>query len=327
MMKIKPEIIVFAFILAILPFLFWGEVYIIHVLIISMIFGVVVSCWDLSIGYAGLFHIGQLLFFALGAYTSAILSIHLEIPSWIGVIAAGFAAFIFSIIIGMPCIRVRGIYLLFLTFALQFVAIGMILNYSKWTGGVTGLLVGPIMLGNLIFDQFHVVESYYLCLCIFILSIILLKNVVESNIGLALTSLRDSEKYAVTRGVNAFKYKMLAFAIGSFPTGVIGGFYTHYTGLVSDTILAFSFNILFLAILILGGRGTLYGPLIASFFLTFLNESLRGTFELYRTIIYSAIVVLILMFFPKGMMEIIKNAKLIFQELIMPERSQAIKNK
>ncbi len=297
------QVVVIAVGLMVIPAL-TQETYILHLMILSMVFAIAASNWNLAIGYGGIFHLAQVPFFAAGGYASAILVEHFKLTPWIGLPAGALAAVVLSIAVGLPSLRVRGLYLALLTFSFQFIMLSIVLYFIDITGGDKGLLLPPYKLGNIVIDLFNVIPSYYMALLIFLASLLLVRKVIDSNIGLALMSLRDSEVYAVSRGVNPYKMKLAVFVISSIFTGVSGAFYVHYLRVISPAMLEYTLLLIFLTSMVLGGLGTLYGPLIGAFTLTFLSESLRAT-ELYRNLIFSALMILILIFLPKGLITIL----------------------
>jgi len=288
--------------LAIVPALIRDQ-YFLHITITGLIFGIVASNWNLAIGYGGIFHLAQVPFFAAGGYASAILAVSMGITPWIGLLAAGGAAVVLSVIVGVPSLRVRGIYLVFLTFSSQFIMQSLILFFANITGGDPGLVLPPFSIANINIDIFNPVAMYYMTLLLYLFSLAFIKKVTDSDIGLALKSLRDSEVYAVSRGVNPYKYKMVTFLLSSFLAGVCGALYVHYLRVITPAVLDWSFLIMFLASIVTGGFGTLYGPLLGAFILTFASEALRAL-SLFRNVIFGTLMIVILIFLPKGLITI-----------------------
>lgn len=308
--KFLLEILAIVLVLSVIPALVRQQ-YILHVIMLAMIFGIVASNWNLAIGYGGIFHLAQVPFFAAGGYSTAILSVHMGLSPLIGILVGGVAAVILSLIIGIPALRVRGIYLVFLTFAFHFIMLSLVLFFVDITGGDMGLILEPIRIGATNIDMFNPVVTYYTALSLFILSLVFIKKIIDSKIGLALVSLRDSEVYAVSRGINPYKIKLVTFVLSSFLAGVCGAFYVHYLRVVTPALFDWSFLITFLASIVIGGVGTLYGPLIGAFVLTFLMESLRFL-EMFRNIVFGLLMILILIFMPKGLIMLLNRVQSIF---------------
>lgn len=326
--KFYIEILGIIIVLSIIPMVIHQQ-YILHVMILGMIFGIVASNWNLAIGYGGMFHLAQVPFFAAGGYSSAILSYHMGLPPIVGILIGGVAAVLLSVIIGVPSLRVRGIYLVFLTFSFHFIMLSLALYFVGITGGDMGLILKPIQVGGINVDMFNPILTYYAVLVLYILSLTFIKKIISSKIGLALMGLRDYEIYAVSRGINPYKYKLITFVLSSFLAGVCGAFYVHYHRVITPSLFDWSFLITFLASIVIGGVGTIYGPLIGAFILTFLNESLRFL-EMFRNIVFGLLMILILIFMPKGLIMIVNRLTSILSpkhEAVMMDEEMKIESK
>ena len=185
-----------------------SDSYLLHLAILGMLFAVVASNWDLTLGYAGIFNFAHIAFFGLGAYTSGILSVRLGISPWLGILVGSIVAVLVAAIVSIPVIRLRGIYVALLTFAFTQLASALIVSQTSITGGVAGLVGVPgLSLGGIAFRE-NIDAYFYLVGVLLIASTIFLRWVVSSDFGLSLVALRDFEEYAVSRGVplaaNAF---------------------------------------------------------------------------------------------------------------------------
>jgi len=274
--------------------------YSMHVLIICLVFAVVASNWDLSMGHAGVFNFAHLAFFGVGAYTSGILAKLFGLSPWLGLFLGGFAAVLTSLLIGLPTLRLRGMYVAIFTFAFTQVLLSLVLIWSDLTGGSFGLSdIPPLQIGSVVFAGANKVAVYYLLLAIFLISTCAIYVVVRSSVGLAFVTLRDSQDYAVSRGISAYRYRLIAFVVSSFFTGVIGAFYAHYLEVVTVEIFGWNILSLALAMVIVGGLGTTRGPIIGAFFMTLVSEYLRSFFA-YRLLLVGIILFLVLVFAPGG---------------------------
>jgi branched-chain amino acid transport system permease protein len=304
-MKLDREnitLLVMLAVLLLLPAYFHNNLYIMHILIMCLIYGVVAVGWDFMMGYAGIFTFGQFAFFAIGAYASGMLTIHLGMPPPLGILLAGLIAAGAGIIIGLPCLRLKGAYIALVTFAFHLILVPLInsdLGRAIGTGGTMGLLNVPTLAAG--FSVAAKVPWYYTLLGVAFLSFFAIYRITHSSIGLAFVSLRDSDKLAKSFGVDDFKYKLMVFGISAFLTGMIGAFYAHYTGIVSTRILGLDIFLMVMVMLVIGGMGKFPGAAIGAFIVTFLNEALRPLGE-YRLFIFGAIVVAVIVFVPEGLM-------------------------
>ncbi len=303
-------------ILAVLPF-FVGDVpYIMNILIMCLIWAVVASSWDVIMGFAGIFSFGQVAFFVMGAYCSAILAIHHNIPPVFSIVIAGFFTAGMGVLVGLPCLRLAGPYIALVTFgvhmALQPLLKGQI-GIALGSGGAAGLLtIPPINIFGYTFSTGNMVPTFYLILLISLACVLTIMVMIKSHWGLAFLALKDSEQFAVSLGISAFKYKLMVFALTSFLTGIIGGVYGHFYGVLSVRMLDLDlFSILMIMILV-GGLGHFPGALIGSFLVVVASE-LMAPLGVYRAVTMGALVVILVLALPDGVMGIfskrIKNVQ------------------
>lgn len=295
--------------LLILPILFHGNNRIMNILTLCLIWGVVAASWDLILGYANLFSFGHLSFFVIGGYSSGLLSEYLGLSPWIGYIAGGIAAAIIGFLIGIPCLRLQGMYLAIVTFSLNFVLPTLIVwagpgkfeNFS--TGGSWGLtrIPAPSLFGY-VFTRQEMVPWYYLSLVFFVLFLSIIYSIIKSNIGLAFIALRDAEPQAKSLGINEYKYKLLVFALSAFIAGSAGAYYASYFALISPASMNLDVFLIVLVMVLFGGLGVFPGAAIGAFIITIVNELLRPTLE-WRLVLLGIIVILTMELMPKGVMD------------------------
>lgn len=296
--------------IAVLPLFIHDNSYYMNILILSMIWGVMAMSWDLILGYAGVFSFGHLAFFVIGAYTSGLLGIYLGVSPWLGMLAAGMVCAVLGVLIGIPCLRLQGMYLAIVTFSLQFIlpvfivqtGPSMMENFNS--GGTYGLqqIPRPELFGYT-FTRMEPVPWYYLTLVVFILFAALIYWIIRSPVGLAFTALRDAEPLAKTLGIDEYKYKLMVFGISSFIAGLIGAYYGHYFTSISPATLSLEVFLIVLVMMLFGGLGMFPGAAVGAFVITIINEILRPTLE-WRLVILGAIVVVTMIFMPKGLMGI-----------------------
>jgi len=284
--------------------------FIIHLLIMCFIWSAVVSAWDLIFGYAGIFSFGQVAFFTIGAYGSAIGSMKLGMSPWIGMLFGGLIAGIIGILIGLPCLKLKGLYVALVTFALHLSLPAFIYAGADiGTGGSHSLTnIPPFKVGEYVFTQMNRIPTYYVALVLSFIVILIVFRIINSSFGMAFTALRDSEDFAKSVGINAYKYKIIVFGISAFLAGLMGGFYAHYVGLISHHLVGLDLIILLMVIVIIGGLGKFPGAIISTFIFVFINEYLRPL-EQYRNILWGGLIVLVIILMPGGITEIFKYIK------------------
>ncbi|NQT01555.1 MAG: branched-chain amino acid ABC transporter permease [Planctomycetes bacterium] len=285
--------------------------YLIHVLILCFLWCMVASSWDLVMGYAGIFNYAHLVFFAVGAYASAMLSTKLGITPAIAIVLAGMITGLFGMLVGVPCLRLKGEYVALFTFAVHLAMPTIIMQgRAIGTGGNSGILGVPTI--TFFGFRFHTLDKtswYYLSLflaavCVYTIYFIVLR----SRSGHAFVALRDSEDFAKSLGINDYKYKIVMFTISAVIAGIAGAFYAHYTSVVTPKILGTEFFLIAMVMLSIGGLGLFPGSIIGAFIITIGNEFLRGAGQ-FRLLILGLVVVLTLLFLPNGIVSIRKRIK------------------
>lgn len=253
---------------------------------------------NLLVGYAGLVSLGHAGLYALGAYTSGILSARLGLPLYLTFPIAVVVATAAGALLALPALRVRGPYLAMLTIAFGLVIEIVANRLVGLTGGPDGMSVPRPQLGQY---RLQMVDYWYLIATTALLGQVILNNLTSARVGRTLLALRGSEVAAETVGVNVYRWKVLAFAISAAYAGLAGAFFAHRpaTGFLNTTSFQLDDSILFLVIVILGGAGTRYGPLVGAIVLALLQEALATQAEL-RLIIYGAVLLLALIFAPEG---------------------------
>jgi branched-chain amino acid transport system permease protein len=279
-----------------------------YLLIMAFIWGSVVASWDLVLGYASIFSLGQLAFFAIGAYTTSILSMQAGISPWFSIFLGGLLSSAIGLLIGLPCLRLRGLYVGIVTLTLHLVMPTLIINApeSLGTGGSYGLTGIPtLQIGGYVFPDplVTLVPWYYVAFGICFGIIFTIYKIINSSLGLAFMALRDDEPFAKSLGVNQYKHSLILFGISAFLTGIAGAFYAHFVGVVSPQVLDLT-TFLFLFIMVsFGGMGRFPGAVIGAFIITFLNDALLAT-GVFRQVILGGIIVITMIYLPGGMMEV-----------------------
>ncbi|MCF8070014.1 MAG: branched-chain amino acid ABC transporter permease [Desulfobacterales bacterium] len=308
-MKINREILTTAgilIIIAVTPLIFHENSYTMHLLIMSMIWAVAATAWDLLLGYGGIFNLAQVGFFAIGAYATGMASIHLGISPWMGLLLGAVASGLAGVLIGLPCLRLKGIYVALMTLAF-FEVIGplIVVGINLGTGGKAGLFpIPPFRLGSYVFNTDELLPWYYLCLILLAICLFITYKLIHSMLGLSFTALRDSEPFAQSLGINRFKSALVVTAIAAAMTGLIGAFYAHYVVVISPRMLGLDMFLFLLIMIIFGGAARFPGPVIGAFVITFLDDMLRPL-DSYRLLAFGALMVIMIMLLPNGLMGLV----------------------
>lgn len=291
--------------LAVLP-LIGQEGYITHLAIIMLVFSILASSLNLLMGYTGLVSIAHAAFFGIGGYTSGLLAVHLGFPFWAALgIATVFTAVV-ALGVGLPSFRTRGIYYIIVTVAFQLIMTEVMDGWYALTGGGSGLRgvprPAPITLPFLPPLQFQSkVAYYYLVLVFALLAHYATIRVIRSSLGVALLAVRDNETKARMMGVNPLHYKTFVFVFASGLAGLAGSLYVHYVEYAHPEFFNFSVSVdLFLAVM-LGGAGTVYGPVFGVFVLELLRELLHE-FAALRLLIFGLLLIALIVFLPEGLL-------------------------
>ncbi len=262
---------------------------------------------DFVLGYAGQLNLGQSAFYGIGAYASTLLIMKLGVPFWPSFLCAVLIAGLAGMLLSLFAVRLRGHYLAIASLGFAVITYQILLNWISLTEGPLGIYAiappPPLKIPGLAIVEFsNLANLFYLTAGFTLLTYILLDQLVRSPIGETLTAIREDEISAASLGVNCNRWKVFAFAISSAVAGAGGCFYASFVGtLVPDAFfITESFTIL--AMVIVGGMGTLIGPVLGAVLLTVLPELLRGIGDL-RLIVYGASVTLVVLFLPGGIVQ------------------------
>jgi branched-chain amino acid transport system permease protein len=296
-------------VLAVVPIFTHSNLYIMNILIMCLVWGVVAAAWDLIMGLAGIFTFAQIAFFAVGGYTSAMICGTTGLTPWLGMLIGGLVAAIFGVLVGIPCLNLKGSYVALVTFAFHMLLEPFIksdLGKSIGTGGPQGLISIPAFkIGNYTFSSMEPIAPYFVAFFLALIFLLIIYWIIHSPLGLAFVSLRDSELFGKSIGIDDFKYKLLVFAISAFITGVMGGFYAHYVGMMSSrTLLGLELFIFLMLMLVAGGMGRFPGALLGAFIVTIVGEFLRPL-ETYRMLIFGGLIMLFIAKMPQGILGVV----------------------
>ncbi|MCL5808294.1 MAG: branched-chain amino acid ABC transporter permease, partial [Deltaproteobacteria bacterium] len=273
--------------------------YLIRVIILTSIFAILAASWDLLSGFTGQMNFGHALFFGMGAYTSALLNIHFAIPPWGSVPLGALAAVLTGLIIGIPCLRLKGTYLALTTMAFPIILMGIVFALPGPTGGELGIS-GLQRISN------SLVGNYYIYIVTMLVLCTVMWKITDSHTGIIFHAIREDELAVRASGIDTTRYKLLAFCLSGFFAGLSGGMYAHYMRIAGPSTLEVSMSFTVVIWAVFGGLATIYGPIAAVFVLFPLLEFVRFWPE-YRTMIFAVVVLLILLYMPEGLVPWVRD--------------------
>ncbi len=276
-----------------------------HVMILVFMFGMMAVAWNIMGGYAGMFSFGQVAFFGIGAYTSSFLLITYHVNPWLGLTVGGLIAALVAAAIGYPCSNLRGHY-----FAIASIAFGEIVrtHFNNWklVGAAEGMTL-PMLEESFENFMFHSskLPYYYIMLAFLIISLVVCYIVATSKMGYYFRAIKESHDVAKVLGINVVWYRLIAIMISAFLTAMAGTFYAQYVlYLDPESVLILPISVQIVLISMLGGAGSIMGPVIGAAILIPVSEVTRVMLGHKGTgidmLIYGALITLISVYQPKG---------------------------
>jgi len=287
--------------------------YVLGIFVMIYFYAYLGQSWNVLTGYTGHISLGHALYLGIGAYTSTYLALTFGLSPWIGMLAGGLIASIISLFLGFLGFRfgIRGVYFVIMTIAFAEIA-RLVVSHIDALGSFSGIFLdfNPSFInfqfrGNL--------PYYYISLGFMVFSLITVRLLEGSKLGRFMVAIRENEEAAQALGVNTFKYNMMAIAISAFMTALAGTFYANYIFyLHPNTMFGMSTSIELILRPIVGGLGTIFGPVIGSFILTPLSEISRAYFakgglEGLHLILYGILTILVVLFMPRGIIVYVKR--------------------
>jgi len=287
------------------------EQYLQHVMIMTMLAAVLSSSWNILGGYAGYTSLGHAAFFGLGGYLVALSNNHF---GWHPFVSSWFLAFIVmavALILGWISLRTHGSAFVVVTIAMVYIFRLVALNLGSITNGARGLTQSrPGWGGGQWSPEFIKVPFHYIMLLLLCLTIFVSWRIRESKFWLGLIAIREDEGKAEAVGINTMLYKVLAFGISAYFMGVAGGIYSYFFTYIDPQFIFDVFTgVTMVLIAILGGRGTLWGPVLGAFIMEPLGNWIIGTFggtQIHLTI-FGVILLLVMLFMPQGILPTVSN--------------------
>ena len=269
----KIPIIIFAIIIIAFPWLakivplieFYPEHF-----IFAGIWSLVTIGLSLLMGYAGQISLGQAAFYGIGAYVSAILTVHFGLNPWLCMVIGMAVAAVVAVIVGVPSLKLRGHYLAMATLAFGIIVYIIFNEEGEWTGGPDGMSGIPGL--NLFGFEFDSVEKYYYLVWVFVFAAFIFTiNIIQSRSGRALRAIHISEAAANAMGINVSRFRIIVFVYSAILAALAGSLYAHYMNFVNPTSFDLFFSIKLIIMIALGGMHSIWGAIIGAFLVTFLS--------------------------------------------------------
>jgi branched-chain amino acid transport system permease protein len=286
---------------AALPFLSDSK-FILNLLVLMLIFIIFASAWNL-LAYSGQGSLGHAAFFGIGAYASTLIAAGFGIPPFITIFIGAAVAAVIGVLIGLTCVRLKEWFLAMVTFGFAIIVQTLTVSIlAPMTGGWDGIssprLISPSIAG------YQLIE-YYAILLITIATIASIWYLMQSRIGLAFLAIRENELEARAAGIDPVRYRLLAFALSAYIAGVAGALEIHHIGYITPELYGVDNSFWPITYVILGGLGTLAGPIIGTIVLTIIWESLKATGLTFgRYVIVGIILILTIIFLPRGLVSL-----------------------
>jgi ABC-type branched-subunit amino acid transport system permease subunit len=294
------------FLVIILFPIFVRNEYFIHIAIViglSIIYGL---GFNLLYGYCGQISFGHAAWYAIGAYSTALLTVRLGMSFWITLPIAIIFSGIVGFLLGIPILKLRHHYLGMATLGFGIVVEAIIVQWRELTFGPVGIVGIPVP--NFFSIQLRGTSYYYIVAFFTICAYFIIRNLVDSRFGRALMAIRDNEDAAPSLGINPLIYKSLALGISGVYAGLAGVLYAHLHSYIGPECFSLGLSVDVVMITVVGGLGTLIGPVIGGFIISLLPEFLYGFVE-YHLIIYALVLLIFLLFMPKGIAGMLEKGK------------------
>lgn len=307
----KFWLVILLILLLLAPFVL--DQYTTYILNISGIMVIGALGLNILTGYTGQISLGHAAFMAIGAYTTGILSSRYGISFLILLPLSGIVSTLFGLVVGIPSLRLKGLYLAIATMAFGFIIDYVLVHWNALTKGTVGIQVQTARIAGFSFNSDQ--KFYFLIVILVIVAALATKNLFRTKVGRAFQAIRDRDIAAEIMGINLAKYKLYSFGISSFYAGVAGCLYAYYISFIAPEHFTILISIQYITMIIVGGMGTVLGSILGAIFMTILPEVLRllsdilgksypvvvARFVDVKSIIYGLIIILFLMYEPDGL--------------------------
>ncbi|MDI3340441.1 MAG: branched-chain amino acid ABC transporter permease [Sphaerobacter sp.] len=291
-----------------------------NIAILVLVYAALAQAWNLLGGFAGQISLGNAAFFGLGAYTSTILFSRWEVTPWLGMLGGALVAAVFAVIIGYPVFRLGGHYFAIATIAMAEIVL-TVFNDWEFVGGAVGLLIPFARVDGRPADSWYYLQFnqhkepyYYIALALVVLVTAVTIGVSRSKVGYYLRAIKNDQQAARALGVHVLRYKLIAIALSAAFSAIVGTFYAQYLLYIDpETTMRLELSVLIALVAILGGVGTVAGPLIGAAVLIpaaeLTRSQLGGTGNAVDLILYGGLIILISIFQPNGLMGLVERVR------------------
>ncbi len=288
------------------PFLF--STYQTNIMTTALMYVVLGLGLNIVVGLAGLLDLGYVAFYAVGAYTYALLNYHFGLGFWVVLPIGGLLAALFGILLGIPVLRLRGDYLAIVTLGFGEIIRLILENWGSFSQGPSGIsnISRPALFGIEMSLNTAIVYIYYIMILFVIITIFVVNRLQDSRLGRAWIALREDEIACQSMGIDKMKTKLVAFSLGAFWAGIIGVVFAAKTTFINPASFTFLESAIILSIVVLGGMGSIVGVIIGALVLILMPEYLRALSE-YRMLAFGAILVCMMVFRPQGIIASVRR--------------------
>ena len=271
-----------------------------HLSIMTLLYALLGMSWNLLGGYTGQISFGHAAFFGTGAYASTILLLRYGISPWLGMLVGALVAVLLSLPLGWLTFRLRGPYFALATLAFAEVVRVIVYNWDSLTGGGDGL--------NILANLGGIVRFYYIILALTVIGALVIRGCVRSRWGYFLNAIREDEDAAEALGVPATRMKLTVLAISAFFVALAGSFFASYQLYINpDLVYESQISVQLIVVTVVGGLGTLEGPVVGALLIVPLSEYFRGLSPVANPLIYGLFIVIFMMFLPEGIVSRVRS--------------------
>ena len=279
--------------------------YILHILILVYMYISLSASWNMFSGLSGYFNFGHAVYWGIGSYVFAVTGLA-GLPTYLAILLSGVVSSFFAICIGYPVLRLRGPYFAVTTLAVMSVVQIFVMFFADVTGGSRGLTLEKLIIGI----GYHKEYYYYYFLILALFAVLLAYKFKKSKLGFGLMIIKEDEDAAESLGINTTLYKLIGYSVSSFLPGITGALYA-YLMLYIDPVMMFNVteSVKVILMVILGGVGTITGPILGATVMSVVDSFLRAYFPFWHMFMYSFLLLVLILYIPRGLQSVIEKIR------------------